>query len=196
MKTKIIALLFASVLVSCSGSKKAIVYDQSRTPLSTNPFGQTYDMPLFEADTDDYFAAVGTATGAKAQMGVLQLNALSNAQAIVRQKMKHAYQGMVSDYTNSMGINNASDIASKIERGGDHVIDVIVNDTQAKSVKFTGVDEKGNVSCYVSVRVSKKKAADQIVNQISEDEELKLRFNEDQFRKRMQEKFKEYKGNQ
>ena len=131
MKTKIIALLFASVLVSCSGSKKAIVYDQSRAPLSTNPFGQTYDMPLFEADTDDYFAAVGTATGAKAQMGVLQLNALSNAQAIVRQKMKHAYQGMVSDYTNSMGINNASDIASKIERGGDHVIDVIVNDTQA-----------------------------------------------------------------
>ena len=196
MKTKIIALLFASVLVSCGGSKKAIVYDQSRAPLSTNPFGQTYDLPTFEADTEEFFAATGIAEGAKARMGVLQQAALANAQDLIRQKMKHAYKGMVSGYANYMGINTSTTAKTKMEQGGDQIIDAIINDTQAKSVKFSGVDEKGNVTCYVAVRISKKETADKIAKGLSEDEELKLRFQEEKYRKYMRERFKEYKENQ
>ena len=196
MKTKIIALLFASVLVSCSGSKKAIVYDQSRAPLSTNPFGQTYDLPTFEADTEEFFAATGIAEGAKSRMGVLQQAALANAQDLIRQKMKHAYKGMVSGYANYMGINTSTTAKTKMEQGGDQIIDAIINDTQAKSVKFSGVDEKGNVTCYVAVRISKKETADKIAKGLSEDEELKLRFQEEKYRKYMRERFKEYKENQ
>lgn len=196
MKTKIIALLFASVLVSCSGSKKAIVYDQSRAPLSTNPFGQTYDLPTFEADTEEFFAATGIAEGAKSRMGVLQQAALANAQDLIRQKMKHAYKGMVSGYANYMGINTSTIAKTKMEQGGDQIIDAIINDTQAKSVKFSGVDEKGNVTCYVAVRISKKETADKIAKGLSEDEELKLRFQEEKYRKYMRERFKEYKENQ
>jgi hypothetical protein len=196
MKTKIIALLFASVLVSCGGSKKAIVYDQSRAPLSTNPFGQTYDLPTFEADTEEFFAATGIAEGAKSRMGVLQQAALANAQDLIRQKMKHAYKGMVSGYANYMGINTSTTAKTKMEQGGDQIIDAIINDTQAKSVKFSGVDEKGNVTCYVAVRISKKETADKIAKGLSEDEELKLRFQEEKYRKYMRERFKEYKENQ
>jgi hypothetical protein len=196
MKTKIIALLFASVLVSCGGSKKAIVYDQSRAPLSTNPFGQTYDLPTFEADTEEFFAATGIAEGAKSRMGVLQQAALANAQDLIRQKMKHAYKGMVSGYANYMGINTSTIAKTKMEQGGDQIIDAIINDTQAKSVKFSGVDEKGNVTCYVAVRISKKETADKIAKGLSEDEELKLRFQEEKYRKYMRERFKEYKENQ
>jgi hypothetical protein len=196
MKTKIIALLFASVLVSCGGSKKTIVYDQSRAPLSTNPFGQTYDLPTFEADTEEFFAATGIAEGAKSRMGVLQQAALANAQDLIRQKMKHAYKGMVSGYANYMGINTSTIAKTKMEQGGDQIIDAIINDTQAKSVKFSGVDEKGNVTCYVAVRISKKETADKIAKGLSEDEELKLRFQEEKYRKYMRERFKEYKENQ
>lgn len=196
MKTKIIALLFASVLVSCGGSKKAIVYDQSRAPLSTNPFGQTYDLPTFEADTEEFFAATGIAEGAKSRMGVLQQAALANAQDLIRQKMKHAYKGMVSGYASYMGINTSTTAKTKMEQGGDQIIDAIINDTQAKSVKFSGVDEKGNVTCYVAVRISKKETADKIAKGLSEDEELKLRFQEEKYRKYMRERFKEYKENQ
>jgi hypothetical protein len=196
MKTKIIALLFASVLVSCGGSKKAIVYDQSRAPLSTNPFGQTYDLPTFEADTEEFFAATGIAEGVKSRMGVLQQAALANAQDLIRQKMKHAYKGMVSGYANYMGINTSTIAKTKMEQGGDQIIDAIINDTQAKSVKFSGVDEKGNVTCYVAVRISKKETADKIAKGLSEDEELKLRFQEEKYRKYMRERFKEYKENQ
>lgn len=188
--------MFICLIISCGKSSSTLTQQPSKTPITTNPFGQTYEVPDFEPDTEDYFAATGIATGAKERMGVLRQDALTNAQNIIRQKMEHAYEGMISDYSKSIGINTATDIKTKIERGGDQIIEAIVKDTQERSVKYSGVDEKGNVTCFVSIRISKKQVADKIADQISEDQDLKLRFDEEQFRKRMQEKFKEYKEKQ
>lgn len=187
-------LLITSFL-SCGSSKSGMNQQASKTPVTTNPFGQTYKMPTFEPDTETYFAATGTATGARERMDILQLDALTNAQNVIRQKMKHAYMGMISDYANSMGINSNGDIKAKVERGGDQIIDVIVEDTQARAIEFSGVDEKGNVTCFVGIRIMKEQVADKIASQISKDEELKLRFDEEQFRKRIKEGFKNYKEN-
>ncbi len=153
-------------------------------------------MPTFEPDTEEYFAASGIATGPRQRMNVLQQNALTNAQSMIRQKMQHAYEGMISEYASSIGINNKSDIADKVERAGNHIIKVVVNETMARDVKFSGVDEKGNVTCFVGVRIYKKQLADKLADQVSNDEELKVRFNEEQYRKYIQEKLKEYKENQ
>lgn len=198
MKKTLMFVAFVGLLASCGSSKPAVQNNvSSRTPATTNPFPtETYSMPTFEPDTEDFFAASGLATGAKERMDVLQQAALANAQGVIRQKMKHAYQGMVSDYTNYMGINSSSDAITKIERGGNQMIDVVVNETMARDVKFSGVDEKGNVTCFVGIRIYKKQLADKIANQISEDQELKVRFKEDQYRKYIEEKFKEYKEEQ
>ena len=184
-------------LASCGGSKQVASnsYDVSRRPQTTNPFGDVYTAPGFEPDTDEYFAALGTANGPRERMDVLQQSALSNAQNLVRQKMKHAYQGMVSEYSNNMGIGANSDAARNFETAGDQIIDVIVNDTQARSVQFSGVDEKGNVSCFVAIRVMKKEVADKIADKISKDEELKLRYDEQQYREKMLERFRQYREN-
>ena len=196
MKKYFMLAMCVGALISCGGSKNAINHNTSRMPQTTNPFGQTYDLPTFEADTEEFFAATGIAEGSKSRMGVLQQAALANAQSLIRQKMKHAYKGMVSDYSNYMGIDNSTKAKTKMEQGGDQIIDAIINDTQAQSIKFSGVDEKGNVTCYVAVRISKKEVADKIAQGLSEDEELKLRFQEEKYRKYMRERFKEYKENQ
>jgi len=189
-------VVLVGTLVSC-GSTKPVVQNYGPIPQttpSTNPFGgETYSMPTFEPDTEEYFAATGIAEGPRQRMDVLQQASLTNAQNIIRQKMKHAYQGMISDYSNFMGINANSDAATKIERGGNQIIDIVVNETMARDVKFSGVDEKGHVTCFTGIRIYKKQVADKIADQISKDDELKLRFNEDQYRKYIQEKFKEYK---
>lgn len=204
MKKTLIYVAFVGALVSC-GSTKSVnnqgsmsqASPVSQAVQSTNPFGgETYTMPTFEPDTEEFFAASGIAEGSRQRMDVLQQDALTNAQNIIRQKMKHAYQGMISDYRSSIGINANTDIARKIESGGNQIIDVVVNETMARDMKFSGVDEKGRVTCYVGIRVYKKAVADKIADQISKDDELKLRFNEDQYRKYIQEKFKEYKDNQ
>ena len=57
------------------------------------------------------------------------------------------------------------------------------------------VDDKGNVNCFIGIRISKKAVADKIADYVSEDEELKIRFKEDQFRQRMKESFKDFKEN-
>jgi hypothetical protein len=200
MKKTLMYVAFMGLLISC-GSKKPVVQNYQgqfpQTAPSTNPFGgETYSMPTFEPDTEDFFAASGIAEGPRQRMDVLQQEALTNAQNVIRQKMKHAYQGMISDYSNYMGINANSDAAIKVERGGNQIIDVVVNETMARDVKFSGVDDKGHVTCFVGIRIYKKSIADKIADQISKDDELKLRFNEDQYRKYMQEKFKEYKESQ
>lgn len=179
------------MLTACSSSKNNVPVVSAR---SANPFGEVYEVPAAENDTEEYFGATGIATGPKARMGDLQLLALTNAQNIIRKKMKHAYKGAVDDYMNSVGNNAGTDIESKVERGGTQLIDVIVNDTQAsKGPMFSAVDDKGNVDCFIGIRISKKAVADKIADYVSEDEELKIRFKEDQFRKRMADSFKKFK---
>lgn len=189
-----VASATAFLLSSCSTQKDAMASASNNR--SDSPFGDVYEVPAAENDTDEYFGATGIASGPKARMGELQLMALTNAQNIIRQKMQHAYKGAVDDYMNSVGNNAGTDIEAKVERGGTQIIDVIVNDTQAsKGPMFSAVDEKGYVTCYIGIRVSKKVMADKIADYVSEDEELKIRFKEDQFRQRMQESFRDFKEN-
>ena len=192
-KTFVMAVMAAALFASCGTQKQVVTASNSR---SASPFGDVFEVPAAENDTEEYFGATGIASGSKARMGDLQLDALANAQNMIRQKMKHAYKGAVDDYMVRFGNNAGSDIQSKLERGGTQIIDVIVNETQAsKGPLFSNVDEKGNVTCYIGIRISKKTMADKIADYVSEDEELKIRFQESQFRQRMKESFKEFKEN-
>ena len=151
-------------------------------------------MPANEHDTEEYFGAPGIAYGNIANMGELQLLALKNAQNAVRQKIKHSYKGLITDYASTVNLGNGENIQSKADRRGDQIIDAVVNDTQAsKGPFFSEPDDKGNVTCYIGIRVYKKELAKKVSDSLSEDEELKLMFKEDEFRKRMDETFKKYK---
>lgn len=174
----------------------SLIAASSAVSNAQNPFGEVYSLPTGEADTDEYFAATGVAYGRVEQMGELQIVALTNAQNIVRQKMKHAYKGMVRTYANTVGDDSGTKIFTYMEHGGEQVIDAIVNDTNATGApKFSAVDNKGNVYCYIGVRVSKKEAIDKIARYMSENEELKNHFREEQFRNSMDRTFREYREN-
>jgi len=200
MKNKIFNLIFAvtaifasAVMTSCGGSKQAAT---GYKPVAGSPFGEVYEAPCADKDTPEYFVGLGIANGSRNRMDVLQTSALTNAQNIARQKMQHAYKGMISDYSNYIGNNAGSDAEAKVERAGNQIIDRIVNDTEAWcGPKFSSVDEKGIVNCYIGIRISKKQVAEAIANFVSKDDELKIRFNEQEFRKRMDEEFKKFKEN-
>jgi hypothetical protein len=129
-------------------------------------------------------------------MDVLQTSALTNAQNVVRQKMQHAYKGAINDYSNYIGNNLGSDAEAKVERAGTQIINKIVNDTKAVcGPKFSSVDDKGDVSCYVGIKINKRAIADAIANHLSKDDELKIRFNEQEFRKNMEDNFTKFKEN-
>lgn len=186
-------MVVAMVLSACGGQQMVVQNNTSNK--SGNPFGEVYEMPAAEYDTDDSFGATGIATGSKMRMDVLQKVALANAQELVRQKMKHSYKGLLTNYSNYTGTNIGADAEKKMEDGGDQIIDVIVNNTRATKVAWSNADDKGNITCFVGIRVDKKVMADAISDFVSEDEELKIRFKEELFRKKMNEALKNYKEN-
>lgn len=182
------SVVLSLMAMSCGAPKQ-----MATAPASNNPFGETFEAPCQEYDTEEYFTATGMANGPQTRMDGLNALALANAQNIVRQKMQHAYKGAIDDYSNAIGTNAGTDIQTKLERGGTQVIDQIINDTQENCVKYSAVDSRGNIRCYVGIRISKEEVATAIADYVSDDEELKVRFNEFDFRKRMEENFKKFK---
>jgi hypothetical protein len=207
VKVALVGAMMASVMVTSCGSSKQVAQTPQtayQTPQPTSlpqpKADEVMDVPCWLADDDVVFAGTGQASGPKLQFATVQRSALTNAQNIVRQKVKNAYQGMASDYQNLIGDGNAVNAVSNFEAAGDQIIDVTINNTREKCLKQSGVDAKGYITVYVGIVVNKKetadKIADQTVKELSDDKELAIRFKESNYREKMEQKFKEYKDNQ
>jgi D-alanyl-D-alanine carboxypeptidase len=190
------AVIAGVTITGCGGGKKVAANDTSANykPVAGSPFGEVYEAPCAELDDDNYFTATGIASGSKNRMDVLQTSAITNAQNIVRQKMQHAYEGAIDDYSNTIGANAGTDMTAKVERGGTQIIMAIVNDTRAVcGPKFSSVDDKGDVTCFVGIRINKKEVASKIADHLSKDEVAGIRGDEAKFRAKMDERFKSYR---
>ncbi|MCQ2360619.1 MAG: hypothetical protein MJ009_03950 [Paludibacteraceae bacterium] len=193
MKKKILfgIMLVVIPFVVCDAKKKV------EQPKPKNPFGETFEAPCQVYDTDEEFAATGIFEGTSSQKQEVQKGAVLAAQELIRIKMKHSYNGMISEYSSSYGKNAGNDIERKMEAAGDRVIDQIINDSKQSCVKWSEVDDKGHITCYTSVIISKKETAQKISQEVeemlSQDEKDRIGFNEQEYRKQMEERFKQYK---
>ena len=122
--------------------------------------------------------------------------ALQNAQSIVRLKIKHAYKGMVSEYSSSIGNNAGNDLENKITQAGDQIIDAVINNTSECCLKYGPVANDGHMECYVAIKISKvdlsEKVAKEVSNKLTDDEKLRIGFNESQYREQMNRAFEQY----
>lgn len=194
----IIPAFFALIVCSCGTTNKTTTAMQSQmSSVSNAPFGEVYSLPCEVYDTDTEFAATGIYRGSSYQKGECQLNALENAKQLVYAKFKHTYNGMISNYSNTVGNNRGNDIETKLERAGDQVVKAILNDVQACCVKFSGVQADGNIECYVGIKVPKQVIANQVAKTISDnltqDEKDRINFDEYKYRKEMEERMKNYR---
>jgi hypothetical protein len=204
--------LAAFMVLSCGGKAAqagngggggggAVVNTAAAGGQSNDAEEEWVEPPCTVHDDDDWFAATGFAAGPRTRRDVISTNALRNGQRKIRNKMKHAYQGMVSDYDKYLGNNQGTDADVDVTSAGDAIIDAIVNDTrEVCGPKFTKPDSKGQMECVVALKIRKKeiaeKIADKVENMVSKDERLRIQFEEFDFRKKMQEKFKEFKQEQ
>ncbi|MBQ6732515.1 MAG: hypothetical protein IJR06_05285 [Paludibacteraceae bacterium] len=190
-----ILILLVTLATSCSAKKAAT--QSSNSNKSGNPFGETYEAPCTVYDTNQEFTATGMFRGSKNQMNVVQTRALQNAQQLVRLKVKHAYKGLVSEYSSSIGNNKGNDVEDKMEMACDKALDGILNDTKAECTRWGAVDEDGHLYCYMAIRISKRdlaeKATKEVKNLLTEDEKDRIRFNEMNFRNEMNKRFEEFK---
>lgn len=157
-------------------------------------------MPCEVYDTPDFFKATGIFMGSYRQKGKCQEAALENAKALVYAKYHHVYEGMVSNYDQTIGNNRGNDIATKLEKAGDQVIKAILNDVSATCIRWSEVQDDGMIECYVAIEVLKEEIADKVSQKVddvlTEDEKLKIRFDEENYRKEMEKRMKAYKERQ
>ena len=198
-RTVLFAALTALIVCSCGTAKQTSAQVQTSST-SNAPFGEVYSMPCEVYDTDTEFAATGIYRGSSYQKGECQLNALENAKQLVYAKFKHTYNGMISNYSNTIGNNRGNDIETKLERAGDQVVKAILNDIQASCVKFSGVQADGSIECYVAIKVPKRVIADQVTKTISDnltqEEKDRIGFDEYNYRRQMEERMKNYREGQ
>ena len=194
MKKTMILAVAAIALAACGAPKNVPAQAQTKTAA---PFGETYSLPCEVYDTNDEFAATGIYRGSSYQKGECQLDALENAKQLVYAKYHHAYNGMISNYSSTIGNNRGNDIATKLQRAGDQVVKAVLNDIQACCIKFSGVQEDGMIECYVGIKVPKQAIAAQVAKTVADvltpDEKMQINFEEDQYRKQMEARFNEYK---
>lgn len=189
-----VLLMTALVLSSC-GAKQEVV----QTKKSQNPFGESYEAPCQVYDTNEEFAATASFRGSSNQLQEVQKNALLAAQEIIRLKMQHAYEGMVSDYSASVGNNRGNDIERKMDSAGDRIIDLIVKETKQSCVRWSEIYDDGHIICHVAIQIPKGETAQRIANEVkdklTQDEKDRIGFNEQVYREKMQKRFEEYKEN-
>jgi hypothetical protein len=142
---------------------------------------EVLEVPCQIYDDDQWY------TGANQKKGTPGDPQLANTllrltQEQLKQKIKGRYQAVVRDYFDQMDIDGKSSAATHIESAGDHVIDQVLNDTREFCRKQSKVDDSGNITMYMSIKISKKDLTEKIVEGISEDKQAKVRFNEQKFR--------------
>ena len=183
--------LLAMFITSC-GSKKQVVQT------SNSPFGEVYSIPCEVHDTKEKYAATGIFRGSSYQKGECHRNAIANAKAIIREKYHSVYKGMISEYSSNAGNNRGNDIAAKIERAGDEVVEAVLNDAYEVCSKFSAVDADGMVECYVAIEIEKgelaSKVAKGVSNALSDKEKEEINFNEFLYRKQMEDRMKNQKA--
>jgi len=182
-------------LISCGGSKTSNV----PAPAGAAPFSGETVFPCQVFDDDEWFMARGIASGSRAQVDAVTRLALTYAQDNIRQKMSHVFMGQVDLFSGHLGGSQGTDIFRNTENGGKQIIDAKVSNSYMTCEKHSGVNDKGHIEAYVAVRIRKADVAnelsDMVEKMVSEDEELKIRFRESEFRKRLAETFKQFRGN-
>jgi len=165
-----------------------------------NPNLKTF--PCLEFDTLEDITGWGEFKGSSAQQGRLVELATEQAKRNARQKLSGRYKGITSSYLGEMGNNQGNDIIAKIEAGGDEVIDRVLSDAMTKCALQGEIDKDGHQSVYIGIRISREKitneetanaVAKSVANRLTEDEKMKIRFEESQFRERYKGAFQEFK---
>ena len=118
------------------------------------------EMPCQAYDDDEWFYATGAKQFEMKKISQTPAVLLRSTQRQLKDKLKNAYKQVNQDY-----------------------FDQMVNETREYCRKQTAYpDAQGLYTMYMSIRVSKKEIVEKVVNKLSKEEELNVRFNENKFR--------------
>ncbi|MDR2027466.1 MAG: hypothetical protein LBQ01_07905 [Prevotellaceae bacterium] len=156
------AIFAGAAATGCGGSRQ--------TASASAPNGKPLDsIPCKVYDDDENFAATGMASGAANRQDELQLKALKNAQDMIAVSAKSAVK---SYFIKSAG-------SKRVRLDGDTVDSIVKGITKRTCLEFSKIDDKGNVKCYVGIKISKAQIEESVDAIITAPDETARKIAED-----------------
>ena len=176
-----VAVIFTGVVMTGCGSSKKVT--QQTVPSTVNqPAMQTYVPPCFDPDDDDWYRGTVARRSSVNRINTLPTACLRAARQNLQQKIKGTLKQVTRDYFDQMDIDEGSTEASHIESASDYIVDQFMNDMLETCREMTPPDAQGMVTMYIGVKISKKALVDNLAKGLSQNEQLRLRFDEKTFR--------------
>ena len=187
------AMLAMLAFAGCGSSKQATTTNP--TP-DDSPFGQFYDLPCVDAslDDDDYFKGLGIGTHVNLQSA--RTAAMDAAQSMLQKRLGGFVQGLATDYSRTVAGQAPADKVQRLMEGEmDKIVEKMVNDAAKTCEKFSQL-KTGEYQSYIAIQIPKKKMMEEMLNTLTQNEELEIEFNREQFRKFAKERMEEMRKNQ
>ena len=141
------------------------------------------EMPCQTYDDADWFYATGVKRFKQNQINLTPTALLRSTRQQLLQKLQGKYQQVIDDYFDQMETEDGEYARQHIESAGRQVINQLINETYEVCRKQTQLpDAEGFLTMYMAIKVSKKEVVEKSIDKISEEQEMKTRFNEKKFR--------------
>lgn len=188
------AMLAMLALAGCGSNKQA-------TTVTNNPANNTQAelpgkrmmIPCVDAsmDDDDYFRDLGIGTNINKQSA--RKAAVEAAKSMIKSRLGGVIKGVATDYSRMVsGQAPADKVQRIIEEEFTQVVDKVLNDAD-KTCEDMYQLNSGEFEAYYAIQISKKEIINKASNVLSENEELEIEFNREQFRKFAEKRMEEMK---
>ena len=134
-------------------------------------------------DDDEWFVASGSVQYLPKDQKLTPSSLLRSLKRQLFDKLSGKYQQVTEDYFDQMDTEEGAYAREHIESAGRQIINQMVNETRENCRKVSAyANSEGKYTMYMSIRISKKEIIEKVAETLSEEKELKTRFNEKQFR--------------
>ncbi|MBR4917900.1 MAG: hypothetical protein IKZ52_01615 [Bacteroidales bacterium] len=184
-KVSLVMMIIAAALAfaSCKSSKQVV---------QTPPPGRTeIELPCVDEsmDNDEYFRAMGTATNMNMQNA--RSAAFDAAKSMLNKRLGGFITGLSTDYSRTVAGDAQMEKVQRMMEGEFYqVVERMLNDA-AKTCEKMYQNQTGNYESFIAIQVSKKELVNKMADRLSDNQELEIEFNRDQFRKFAEKKMKE-----
>lgn len=152
------------------------------------------EWPCSIYDDDQWYTAFNRQTGDEGDPKLAN-SLLRSCQEQLKNKLAGKVQAITHDYFDQMDTEEGSYAREHIEGAGRTIVDQMINETREYCRKERpAIYEKGKILLYMSIRVKKQDVVENLIDEIKNDKESKVRFNEKKFRESAFKVFEEDKN--
>lgn len=176
------AAIFAVAFASC-GSEKEMTNPTPAPQQQKIQEGVSVSLPCLSSsiDDDDYYRDLGIGTHLNPQMA--RKAAVKAAQSMIKERLNGIVKGISKDYSGIVSGQAPSDkVQGIIEGEFTTVIEKMLNDADKTCEDLVKLED-GNYRSYYAIQIFKKELVNKVADALSQEQELEIKFNREQFRK-------------